>query len=136
MAPPARSTIGTRARLGAGSHLLTGGLGGLGLLMARLLGEGGARHIVLSSRSGRVVEGSESDWGWLAERGDDTLCVRSDVSELGAVLEVLEVVLFDVGLLLALRLLLLPLQHPLLPPLLGSPTPHYLGVSTTVVGHK
>ena len=52
-----------------GCHLLTGGLGGLGLLTARLLVEGGARQLVLSSRSDRVVAGSEDDWEWLAKSG-------------------------------------------------------------------
>ena len=37
--------------LDGGAHFFSGGLGGLGLLTARLLVERGARHLVLSSRS-------------------------------------------------------------------------------------
>ena len=66
---------------GDGSHVLTGGLGGLGLLTARLLVERGAAQLLLSSRSGRVQQGSEADWGWLAGCGAVVRCVRNDVSD-------------------------------------------------------
>ena len=66
-------------------HFLSGGLGGLGLLTARRLAEHGARHLVLSSRSGRVVLGSEGDWTLLEERGSKIWRVRCDVSDDGAV---------------------------------------------------
>ena len=54
------------ASLASGAHFFSGGLGGLGLLAARVLIEGGARQLVLSSRSDRVVAGSEGDWAWLS----------------------------------------------------------------------
>ena len=47
--------------LDSGAQLLSGGLGGLGLLTARLLVERGAAQLVLTSRSGRVQQGSEAD---------------------------------------------------------------------------
>lgn len=47
------------------AHLLSGGLGGLGLLHARVLADRGARQLVLSSRSTRVAPGSEVEWEWL-----------------------------------------------------------------------
>ena len=69
------------AALDSGSHFFSGGLGGLGLLTARLLVEGGARQLVLSSRSDRVVEGSERDWEWIAGCGSIVRRVRCDFSE-------------------------------------------------------
>ena len=50
----------------AGVNFVSGGLGGLGLLTGRLLVEGGAAQVVLSSRTDRVALGSEGDWTWLA----------------------------------------------------------------------
>jgi hypothetical protein len=68
-----------------GVHFFSGGLGGLGLLTARLLIEGGARQLVLSSRSDRVVAGSEGDWAWLAECSAGVRRVRCDASDDGYV---------------------------------------------------
>ena len=68
-----------------GPHFLSGGLGGLGLLTARLLVDGGAKRLVLSSRSDHVVTGSESDWAWLAGCDADIRRVKCDASEGGAV---------------------------------------------------
>ena len=67
-----------------GAHLLSGGLGGLGLLTARLLIEVGAQQLVLTSRSGRVVAGSEDDWAWLDTCGGDVRRVCCDASDDGA----------------------------------------------------
>ena len=47
------------------SHFITGGLGGLGLLAARLLVQRGGQTVLLASRSGRVMRGSEADWDGL-----------------------------------------------------------------------
>jgi SAM-dependent methyltransferase len=68
-----------------GSHVISGGLGGLGLLTARLLVENGLRQIVLSSRSDRVVAGSEGDWAWLVECHAGVRRIRCDASEDGQV---------------------------------------------------
>ena len=71
----------TRTALDDGAHFFSGGLGGLGLLTARLLVEGGARQLVLSSRSDRVVAGSEGDWEWIAGCRCCVQRIRCDVSE-------------------------------------------------------
>ena len=49
-----------RSPLDESAHLLSGGVGGLGLLQARLLIESGAGQLVLASPSGSVEAGSES----------------------------------------------------------------------------
>jgi acyl transferase domain-containing protein/NADPH:quinone reductase-like Zn-dependent oxidoreductase/acyl carrier protein len=81
------------ASLASGAHFFSGGLGGLGLLAARVLIEGGARQLVLSSRSDRVVAGSEGDWAWLSSSGTTIRRTRCDVSDeasvIGAVRELL-----------------------------------------------
>ena len=64
-----------------GAHFFSGGLGGLGLLTARVLIEGGARQVVLSSRSDRVVVGSEREYEWFTKCGVDVRRVRCDVSQ-------------------------------------------------------
>ena len=68
-----------------GTHFISGGTGGLGLLTARLLVEEGWSQLVLSSRSDRVVTGSESDWAWLAESGATVLRICCDASDDGDV---------------------------------------------------
>ena len=71
----------TSAMFDSGASFFSGGLGGLGLLTARLLVEGGARQLVLSSRSDRVMQGSENDWAWVAAHGRSVLRVRCDASD-------------------------------------------------------
>ena len=70
--------------LGECAHFFSGGLGGLGLLTARLLVEaGGARQLVLSSLDNRVEAGGAEadDWAWLAARnGIDVQRLCCDVS--------------------------------------------------------
>ena len=78
-------TDAARVTLEGGACLVSGGLGGLGLLTARQLVEGGVEQLVLSSRSDRVVAGSEEDWVWLAECGAEVRRVRCDASDEGAV---------------------------------------------------
>ena len=70
-----------RAKLGGSVHFVSGGLGGLGLLTARVLIAGGATELALSSRSGRVVAGSESDWEGLAACSADVRHVCCDMSD-------------------------------------------------------
>lgn len=65
----------------SGGHFITGGLGGLGLITARKLVVGGAREIALTSRSGKVVAGSERDWDWLSAHVHDIRSMRCDASE-------------------------------------------------------
>ena len=70
-----------------GTHLISGGLGGLGLLTARLLATRGAKRFVLSSRSGRVQWGSEGDWSWLSIHADamPVCCDAADLDSVRAV---------------------------------------------------
>eukprot|EP00397_Hematodinium_sp_SG-2012_P000375 GEMP01000375.1.p1 GENE.GEMP01000375.1~~GEMP01000375.1.p1 ORF type:complete len:1958 (+),score=269.15 GEMP01000375.1:727-5874(+) len=65
---------------GTSTYLISGGLGGLGLLTARVLIELGARHLVLLSRSGEVARGSEADWAWLSNSSVTIHRLRCDVS--------------------------------------------------------
>ena len=81
----ATSNVHTPALRDGGMHFLSGGLGGLGLLTARLLVEGGAEQLVLSSRSDRVVAGSEGDWARLIRSGGNVKRVRCDASDWSAV---------------------------------------------------
>ena len=78
-----RPEVGSGARPASdGAHVFTGGLGGLGLLTARvLIKERDAKQLLLSSRSGQVQRGSEADWAWLTECGAAVRCVRNDASD-------------------------------------------------------
>ncbi|MEO5913512.1 MAG: SDR family NAD(P)-dependent oxidoreductase [Luteolibacter sp.] len=62
-----------------GAYLITGGLGGFGRVLAEWLVTAGARHLVLSSRSGastpETVEFVES----LAARGIETKVIKADI---------------------------------------------------------
>ena len=80
VAQVAQREHGVNRELQQGSHLFSGGLGGLGLLTARVLVESGAKRLVLTSRSGRVQSGSEADWSWLIDYASLT-SVRCDVAE-------------------------------------------------------
>ena len=72
--------------LNDGTHYISGGLGGLGLLTARVLAADSAvPRVVLSSRSDRVVAGSEGDWACLAGSGADMQRVRCDAADDGKV---------------------------------------------------
>ena len=75
----------TLMAFGDGAHFLSGGLGGLGMLTARLLVEQGALQIFLSSGSNRVVAGSEADWAWLAACDADVRRVECDAADEGSV---------------------------------------------------
>ena len=72
------------------NHFFTGGLGGLGLLAARLLLQGGAERVILSSRSDRVVAGSEADWAQLATGSGNVMRLRCDASDEGTVLATMQ----------------------------------------------
>lgn len=80
-----------RSAVEKGAHLLSGGMGGLGLLTARLLVGRGANRVVLTSRSGRVQLGSEVDWSWLCRSAanaqiETSCCDVSDPLSVRAVL--------------------------------------------------
>jgi NAD(P)-dependent dehydrogenase (short-subunit alcohol dehydrogenase family)/acyl carrier protein len=60
--------------------LITGGLGGLGLLVARWLDEQGARHVVLTSRQGAAAPDQEAAVRRLGESGCDVRVIAADIS--------------------------------------------------------
>jgi acyl transferase domain-containing protein len=68
----------------AGSWLITGGLGGLGLSLARDLAERGARHLVLLSRSGLPPREAWPDWKEALSDSDPTIRRIASVEELEA----------------------------------------------------
>jgi acyl transferase domain-containing protein/acyl carrier protein len=72
-----------------GTYLVTGGLGGLGLAVARWLVDRGARHLVLTGRSGASTPGAEAVTSALREAGVTVVVAKADVtreSEVAAVL--------------------------------------------------
>jgi acyl transferase domain-containing protein/acyl carrier protein len=62
------------------SYLITGGLGGLGLTVARWMVEQGARHLVLMGRSGASLQ-AEKVLDELREAGATVMVARADVTE-------------------------------------------------------
>jgi NADPH:quinone reductase-like Zn-dependent oxidoreductase len=75
--------VGTRTatRL-AGTHLVTGGTGGIGLLTGRWLAQCGASHLVLASRSGSLARGTMAEWKAVEASGAAASVERCDTSEL------------------------------------------------------
>jgi acyl transferase domain-containing protein/3-hydroxy-3-methylglutaryl CoA synthase/enoyl-CoA hydratase/carnithine racemase/NAD(P)-dependent dehydrogenase (short-subunit alcohol dehydrogenase family)/acyl carrier protein len=90
---------------GGGAYIVTGGLGGLGLLTARVLAQRGAKCIVLLSRTAQISranegQGLEEVLRWLYEESGVPLHVlECDVSEEASVLQMLSTVrsLWDGG---------------------------------------
>ncbi|MFB6819301.1 SDR family NAD(P)-dependent oxidoreductase [Streptomyces sp. NPDC056347] len=68
------------------TYVITGGLGGLGLVTARMLVDLGARHLALVSRSGRATEEAADVLAALEERAEVAL-LRADVSSADGVAE-------------------------------------------------
>jgi malonyl CoA-acyl carrier protein transacylase len=66
-----------------GTYLITGGLGGLGLLVAHWLVERGAKHLVLLSRSGQKLTGSNQleKLEKLEQAGACVRVIQADVSD-------------------------------------------------------
>ncbi|MFI4919816.1 MAG: type I polyketide synthase, partial [Legionellales bacterium] len=67
------------------SYWITGGFGGLGLVLANWLAEHGAKHIVLTSRHGRTAK-ADSVLEQLASQGVSVYCHALDVTD-GVALE-------------------------------------------------
>jgi myxalamid-type polyketide synthase MxaE and MxaD len=63
------------------SYLITGGLGGLGLSVARWLAGRGARHLVLVSRGGARTPEQKQALAALEARGVDVAVVQADVAD-------------------------------------------------------
>jgi NADPH:quinone reductase-like Zn-dependent oxidoreductase/acyl carrier protein len=62
------------------AYLITGGLGGFGRVLAEWLVECGARHLVLSSRSGASTPEAVAFLEKMQARGIDTKVIKADVS--------------------------------------------------------
>ncbi|MEE1943324.1 SDR family NAD(P)-dependent oxidoreductase [Streptomyces sp. TRM 70361] len=73
-----------------GPVLVTGGTGALGGKVARLLAERGATRLVVASRRGPAAPGASELVADLSERGCDAVVVSCDLSDRGAVAELLE----------------------------------------------
>ncbi|KFE58865.1 type I polyketide synthase [Hyalangium minutum] len=71
------------------TYLVTGGLGGLGLSLARWMVERGARHLVLASRSGADSK-VEEPLAALRRTGAEVQAVRADVANRAEVARLLE----------------------------------------------
>ena len=71
------------------SYLLTGGLGGLGLEVARWLVEQGARQLVLTGRTGVTTATTQQAIQALEQAGAKVLVVQADVTQPGDVARVL-----------------------------------------------
>lgn len=68
----------------SGTYLITGGLGGLGLLLARWMVRRGARHLALLGRRG--ASSSESDaLDALRASGAEVIVIKADIAEAGQV---------------------------------------------------
>ncbi|XXX76157.1 type I polyketide synthase [Sorangium sp. So ce134] len=76
--PAAQQEHGIRVRPD-GAYLITGGLGGLGLSVARWLVEQGARRVALMARSAPSAAAEEAI-GAMKEAGAEIMVVRADVS--------------------------------------------------------
>ncbi|MCX6872958.1 MAG: SDR family NAD(P)-dependent oxidoreductase [Verrucomicrobia bacterium] len=62
-----------------GAYLITGGLGGFGRVLAEWLVEAGARHLVLSSRSGAATPETVGFVTSLVARGIETTVLKADI---------------------------------------------------------
>ncbi|MDI1314628.1 type I polyketide synthase [Prosthecobacter sp.] len=73
-----------------GTYLVAGGLGGFGLAMSQWLVEKGARHLVLSSRSGASTEEARAGVAAMQAAGAEVTVIQSDVSDPASVTTLLE----------------------------------------------
>ncbi|MET0136385.1 MAG: SDR family NAD(P)-dependent oxidoreductase [Kibdelosporangium sp.] len=81
---PAASLAGSPIRPDA-TYLITGGLGGLGLTVARWLADSGARHLVLVGRQGAATSAARQAVGELTAREVDVRIETTDVGDPGQV---------------------------------------------------
>ncbi|MFN6571716.1 SDR family NAD(P)-dependent oxidoreductase [Dendronalium sp. ChiSLP03b] len=72
-----------------GTYLITGGLGGFSLAVAKWLVENGARHLVLMGRSGVASPAAQSAIATLAAAGAKVVVAKADVSQADQVANVL-----------------------------------------------
>ncbi|WP_373024732.1 type I polyketide synthase [Streptomyces yangpuensis] len=78
-----------------GTVLITGGTGGLGAHVARLLADRGAEHLILTSRRGRAAAGAEDLVAELVGRGTQVTVEACDVADREAVRALLDTVPAD-----------------------------------------
>ena len=71
------------------TYLITGGLGGFGLVVANWMVQQGAQHIVLMSRSGTPIKENQAALDALCQSTERIVIARSDVSQLDDVARVL-----------------------------------------------
>jgi acyl transferase domain-containing protein/aryl carrier-like protein len=86
LAPPSEEIVSFRADA---SYLMTGGLGGFGLIVAEWMVEHGARHLVLMGRSGASTPEARSVVERLRGRGANVVVAEADVSVAADVARVL-----------------------------------------------
>ena len=73
--------IGARETRPRGSHVVTGGTGGLGLLTGRWLAQRGACKLMLASRSGALARDTATEWESIQATDADAALVKCDTSE-------------------------------------------------------
>lgn len=78
VAPPAYQPLPFKAD---GTYLMTGGLGGFGLAVARWMVEKGARHLVLAGRSGAASDDAKRAVETMRAWGADITVARVDVTD-------------------------------------------------------
>jgi acyl transferase domain-containing protein len=86
--PASPRTAPVDAVRGEATYLVTGGLGALGLLVARWLVERGARHLVLVGRRG-ADDAAEQELRALRDAGTEVRVARADVSDEQALTQVI-----------------------------------------------
>ncbi|MBN8419247.1 MAG: thioester reductase domain-containing protein [Verrucomicrobia bacterium] len=72
------------------TYLVAGGLGGFGMAMSQWLVSRGARHLVLSSRSGASTEEARAGVAVMQAAGAEVSVIQSDVSDPASVAALLE----------------------------------------------
>ena len=78
VAPPSKRPVTFRSD---GDVPLTGGLGGLGLVLAQWMVERGARHLVLVGRSGATSAAAHEALAAMHERGASVVVARANVAD-------------------------------------------------------
>jgi NADPH:quinone reductase-like Zn-dependent oxidoreductase/acyl carrier protein len=74
------------------TYMITGGLGGFGLAVAKWLVRRGARHIVLLSRSGASKEEDRASFDALMRSDAEIIVRRADVADVAQITDVLETI--------------------------------------------
>ncbi len=75
-----------------GTYLLTGGLGGFGLTVARWLVDQGAKHLVLTGRRGAATPEAEEAIAAMRQAGAEVVIAKSDVADAKQLADVLAMV--------------------------------------------